>query len=76
MMNKEQRSGVLGDLPDIDGTLAGGATVPKGDWQVCAMPDTLDLAEHARLAVNALTNLRPDYFYGSSVEFVGELWLG
>ena len=33
------------------------------------MPDTLDLAEHARLAVNVLTNLRPDYFYACSQMF-------
>ena len=43
--------------------------VPKGDWQAGAMPDTLDLAEHARLAVNALTNLRPDCCYACSQMF-------
>ena len=33
------------------------------------MPDTLDLAQHARLAVNALTSLGPDYFYACSQMF-------
>lgn len=37
--------------------------VAAGDRYEVLAPDTLDLAEHASLAVNALTNLRPDAFY-------------
>ena len=43
--------------------------VPEEDWQAGPMPDTLDLAEHARLAVNALTSLRPEHSYACSQMF-------
>ena len=33
---------------------------PPGKYYTAAVPDTLDLAERAKLAVNALTNFRPD----------------
>lgn len=41
----------------------GRSGVPLGDWQSTTMPDTLDLAEHARLAVRALTQLDPNASY-------------
>ena len=69
MMSEGRRYKIAGNLPDTGGTLAGGATVPEGNWQACAMPVTLDLAQHARLAVNALTSLRPDYWYACSQMF-------
>jgi len=37
--------------------------VPPGDWQSAAMPGTLDLAERARMAVSALTQLDPKASY-------------
>ena len=33
---------------------------PPGEYYTATVPDTLDLAERATLAVNALTNFRPD----------------
>jgi len=37
---------------------------PKGSWYEVEAPDTLDLAEHARLAINALTgHLEPEKHY-------------
>jgi len=37
---------------------------PKGTWYEVQAPDTLDLAEHARLAINALTgHLEPEKPY-------------
>ena len=36
---------------------------PPGEHNTTTVPDTLDLAERATLAVNALTNFRPDEGY-------------
>lgn len=38
---------------------------PKGQWYDATVPDTLDLAEHARLSLNALIgNMEPGQYYG------------
>tara|TARA_Y100000588_G_scaffold234356_1_gene247925 strand:- start:502 stop:621 length:120 start_codon:yes stop_codon:yes gene_type:complete len=39
-MSEEKRYRIAGNLPDMEGTLAEGATVPEGDWQAGAMPET------------------------------------
>ena len=45
-------------------TFAGAALVPTGSVYEAEVPDTLDLAEHARLAINALTgHLEPQKNY-------------
>lgn len=42
---------------------------PRGQRYDATIPDTLDLAERAALAVNALTNLRPNDFYAVTQTF-------
>jgi len=47
-----------------DATFAGAVPAPAGSVYEAEVPDTLDLAEHARLAINALTgHLEPDKHY-------------
>ena len=42
---------------------------PPGEHYTATVPDTLDLAERAALAVNALTNFRPDEGYAITQTF-------
>ena len=42
---------------------------PPGEHYTATVPDTLDLAERAKLAVNALTNFRPDEGYAITQTF-------
>jgi hypothetical protein len=44
---------------------------PKGNWYEATVPDTLDLAERAKLAINALIgNLEPTEFYAVDQAFM------
>ena len=42
---------------------------PPGEYYTATVPDTLDLSERATLAVNALTNFRPDEGYAITQTF-------
>lgn len=60
---------VAGKLPDMEAAVDKEAIRPRGCWEEFVMPDTIDIAEHARLAVNALTNLGPDDYYALTQGF-------
>ncbi len=44
---------------------------PRGHWENVTVPDTLDLAEHAKLSINALTgDMDPEHYYGTIQGFI------
>jgi hypothetical protein len=56
--------------PDVAETLKRDAISIRGTWEEIEVPDTLDLAERARLAINGLTgNLVPESFYSNLQAF-------
>ena len=51
--------------PNLDEVLSLEAIKPRGQWSEATVPDTLDLAERAKLSINALVgNLEPEKYYG------------
>jgi len=52
------------EMPTVDETLKRELMRVPGNWETVTVPDTLDLAERARYAINCLTgNLAPDSFF-------------
>jgi hypothetical protein len=54
-----------GFRPDPQAVLNPTSMVPRGTWREARVPDTLDLAERAALAINGLIgDVDPQHFYG------------
>jgi len=60
---------VVAKLRDADNLCRPEAMRPQGECYEAEIPDTLDLAERAELAINALANLRPADCYAVTQSF-------
>src|SRR5262245_55380660 len=61
---------LLAKLPDTTELLKEETIRPRGERYSAEVPDTLDLADHARLAINAMTHLRPEAAYALTQGFI------
>lgn len=60
----QQLRQIVDQLPDVEMVLSTEPMKPIGKWYEATVPDTLDLAHRAELAVNVLTsNVKPELHY-------------
>ena len=66
----QQLRQIVDRMPDVETVLNREAMKPVGEWYEATVPDTLDLAQRAELAVNVLTsNVKPEFHYALIQDF-------